>query len=156
MAPSGNGIDGVRIDSGVVAQDVTWRSDGSLPFVVTGQVSVMEGFTLTVLSGFVDQLGGAIIKFAGAGISVNGELAIWASPCQTITLTSFKDDSVGGDTNNDGNASVATPGDWRGIYNGTPVQPNCSALCCALPAPATAAAVAQMQAFAMRADRSGS
>ncbi len=59
---------------------------------------------------------GVIVKFASnVGITVNGSLVADGELGEKIAFTSFKDDEVGGDTNNDGRGSTPTNGDWRGI-----------------------------------------
>jgi len=58
------------------------------------------------------------VKFRGSyfeGIYVYGALEMIGTVGQKIILTSFTDDSAGGDTNNDGSISVPGPSDWDGI-----------------------------------------
>jgi len=74
---------------------------------------------LTISSGAVLTLEqGIIIKFRGSyfdGIYVHGGLSAIATAGQKIIFTSFKDDSAGGDTNNDGSSTVPGGSDWDGI-----------------------------------------
>ncbi len=88
----------------------TWL--GSFMHIVRDDVVVPSGATLTIEPG-------AIVKFeplrrltisAGATLSAQGNLA------QPVVFTSIRDDSVGGDTNRDGDSTVPAPGDWDGVY----------------------------------------
>ena len=76
---------------------------------------------------------GSVIKFRNASLFVQNQGSAiqalgGANPQDQVIFTSFSDDSVGGDTNNDGNSSASAGGDWGGIvlrnFDDTSVRPN--------------------------------
>lgn len=76
---------------------------------ITGNITVAPGSTLTIQPG-------AIIKVNSAQeINIQGTLLALGTAAQPITFTSYRDDSIGGDTNADG-ASVGQRGDWRWLH----------------------------------------
>ena len=77
---------------------------------VSGDLNIADGATLTIPPG-------TILKMEkGASINVNGGTLIAnGTHAAPIIITSIKDDSVGGDTNKDGNSTEPQPGDWRQI-----------------------------------------
>jgi len=92
---------------------------GTLVYTVNGTAVVPAGATVTIQPG-------AILKFyANAGITVQPGAALMAvgTVGQPIYFTSIKDDSIGGDTNGDGAATLPAPGDWGSILiDGAPAS----------------------------------
>jgi len=107
---TGAGINGIEI-GGSINGDKTWNVD-TMPYVITGLL-ISSGATLDINPG-------VIIKFEeGRHIDVEGTLNANGTPDVKIYFTSLLDDSVGGDTNGDGDATIPAGGDWRNIkWNG--------------------------------------
>ena len=81
-----------------------------VPYVVSTDLTVPSAEILTVGPG-------ANIKLdRNASLHVHGVLQAQGSEAQPIILTSFKDDSVLGDSNNDAQRSSPNTGDWGCIY----------------------------------------
>ncbi len=91
-----------------VTEDTVWGPQGS-PYIIENSLSIDAKASLTLLPG-------TIIKFKRAdrygSITVNGQLLALGTPTQRVIITSYKDDTVGGDTNGDGAASTPARGDW--------------------------------------------
>jgi hypothetical protein len=114
-AGNGDGND-IFVWDGSIAADSTFTG-GDLPYVIEGAVAVATGVTLTVQPG-------TIVKFyvdslTHSSLVVDGTLRAEGNSASSIYFTSFKDDSVGGDTNGDGASSSATSGDWDVIQIGS-------------------------------------
>ncbi|MCG2795785.1 MAG: right-handed parallel beta-helix repeat-containing protein, partial [Actinomycetia bacterium] len=77
------------------------------PYILLVDLIIPEGVTLTIEPGVV-------VKALNAGIFVDGTLIAEGASSDRIVMTSYKDDTLFGDTNNDGD-STGSPGDWKGI-----------------------------------------
>ncbi|MCB0190134.1 MAG: hypothetical protein KDE31_37940, partial [Caldilineaceae bacterium] len=93
---------------GEIAANTTWTVSNS-PYTLTCNVTVAAAATLTVEPGVVVKAGSL------DELIIRGGLVAQGTSAQPIVFTSIKDDTHGGDTNGDGNASVPAARDWDGI-----------------------------------------
>ncbi|MEZ5004188.1 MAG: right-handed parallel beta-helix repeat-containing protein [Chitinophagales bacterium] len=116
-----NGSKGIRILEGTLSSNaqLKQRSVAGIPNIAyiigSNNLTISSNAILTVDAGVV-------IKFdyIWSQIIINGGLKLLGTSSDKIILTSIKDDSAGGDTNNDGNSSVPAPSDWYSVvYNST-------------------------------------
>ncbi|MHA2405202.1 MAG: hypothetical protein ACXACH_00450, partial [Candidatus Hermodarchaeia archaeon] len=95
---------GMVSQCGTILSDATWTGGGTV-HTVTCNVIVSAGATLTIEQG-------AIVKFdSGMNLTVNGALRVEGSESDPVYFTSYRDDTIGGDTNGDG-GSTGVRGDW--------------------------------------------
>jgi len=91
-----------------ITQDTVWTASSS-PYVVRENIEIAAGATLTLEPG-------TVIKITdGIGVAVHGSLLALGSADQIISITSYEDDSIGGDSNGNGTSTTPAAGDWRGI-----------------------------------------
>ena len=101
--------------SGTISSDKK-LSRGSV-YRVSGTLTIASGATLTIPAGTVLKMESGATINVNSGATLNAE----GTRAQPIIMTSIKDDSVGGDTNGDGNKTMPQPGDWVkiGVNGGT-------------------------------------
>lgn len=102
--------------NGVIRRSGTWLQVGSMPYVVTGNLTVEKNVTLSLPAGLV-------VKFEdGRSLTIKGGLSL--PPASTalapgdpaaapVVFTSYHDDSFAGDT--DAAALIPGPGSWGSI-----------------------------------------
>jgi len=105
---------GIFVLGGGLVADTTWASDSV--YVVdfyrdqyTKHLTITEGATLIIEPGVV-------AKFEKyARLLVEGDLIAQGTPEEQIVFTSLQDDSHGGDTNGDGDATSPAKNDWGNL-----------------------------------------
>jgi len=78
---------------------------------IIDDLNIASGSVLTLEEGIVIKFTGSYFK----GVFIHGGLNATGTSGERIIFTSIKDDSAGGDTNNDGNSSVPGSSDWNGL-----------------------------------------
>lgn len=104
---SNNGINGVKLDNGTLSGSNSWNNP-DVVYVLSGTIAVSAGATLTIGVGQVIKA----TTNTGDQLQVDGTLIADGTDDEPIIFTSLLDDSIGGDTNNDGASSGGT---WNGI-----------------------------------------
>ncbi len=111
---AGNGSNGIKILEGNLGSDATLKQRdiagiNNIAYIVQ-YLTIQPSSTLIIEPGVV-------IKFFDifSRIYVNGAMIADGMPGENIVFTSLKDDSYGGDTNNDGNLSSPSGGDYETI-----------------------------------------
>ncbi len=94
-----------------ITSNATWETGNVYVLLNDCALIVQAGATLTIQPGVVVKFGAP----NASGLRVNGRLIAQGTANDPITFTSYADDSVGGDTNGDGSATAAVPGDWYGL-----------------------------------------
>ncbi len=104
-----NRAEGVEV-SGAIPKDTVWKR-GSV-IVVKADAIVPTGAMLTIEPGVVVKFRAGESGEGGARLVVEGRLNSLGTPAEPVVFTSERDDTVGGDSNGDGDASKPLPGDW--------------------------------------------
>ncbi|WP_240695693.1 RHS repeat-associated core domain-containing protein, partial [Candidatus Chloroploca sp. Khr17] len=103
-----NGID-AYLAGGTISQPVTWNLNPAYSFFVSSDITVGA-------PGELDILPGTVVKFAQyGGIWVDGSLRAEGTAEAPISFTDWRDDTVGGDANNNGAANGPAANWWRWI-----------------------------------------
>lgn len=88
-----NGVNGMQLEGGTITSNIAW-DDPEVVYYLAYATTVGAGTTLTIAPG-------QIIKPASTFI-VDGKIIADGTPENPIIITAFGDDSLGGDTNNNG------------------------------------------------------
>lgn len=89
---------------GTLEQDSTWTAENV--YVIEDELTIKSGVTLTIEAG-------TIIKARNHGLTIDGTLNTNGTASEPIIFTSLRDDSAGGDT--DDNDSTPRSNDWDNL-----------------------------------------
>jgi RHS repeat-associated protein len=104
-----NAID-VYVDGGTITGDTAWHLKKDYSLYISSSITVAETGSLTVKAGTVVKLNGY------QGIWISGVLDVGGTSSEPVYFTDWRDDTVGGNANKDGNDSAPAAGWWRGIF----------------------------------------
>ena len=112
---AGNGYNGIKILEGELASDAFLKKRdvagiNNIAYIVEN-LTIQQDATLTIQKGVVIKLFNNYYNT----IVIEGALIADATPDEKIVITSLKDDSYGGDTNNDGNSTSPSAGDYGSL-----------------------------------------
>jgi parallel beta-helix repeat protein len=106
---SGNGINGLQIDSGTLGKDLVW-DDSDIVYWLHDDVTVPMGLSLQVDAGQIVKP-----RYTGVELFVDGSLQVNGTSEAPVIFTAATDDTLGGDTNGDADATTPQAGSWGRI-----------------------------------------
>ena len=132
-----NGLNGMEVRAALLDTETVW-DDTDIVHILRGEIQVLQHHTFSGIrlqsnldEGLVVKLDGADAGFTADGVPldiedrIGGTVQIIGQPGFPVILTSLADDTAGAsftpsglpqtDTNNDGDASTPSAGDWRSI-----------------------------------------
>ncbi|MBN1902217.1 choice-of-anchor D domain-containing protein [Candidatus Sumerlaeota bacterium] len=102
--------------SGLISSNQTWKAIDNV-HIITGNITISSGVTLTIEPGVVVKIKPKTgTSWLNLSITVNGTLSAIGTEFNPIYFTSLYDDTIGGDTNGDGNATKPSKDDWQKIF----------------------------------------
>ncbi len=110
---SNNGVNALVLDAGSIVGNRNWTNP-DIVYRTSGKITVPKASTLTVGAG-------QIVKFrffASDELLVDGKLLVQGAADRKVVFTSSRDDSIGGDTDNNG-TTIGFQGDWNAVVFGT-------------------------------------
>ncbi len=90
-------------------QDISGFED--IAYIINADLTISAGSSLTIDPGVIIKF----IDFNDSYFRIDGTLLAQGTEAEPIVFTEIDDDEYGGDTNNNGTATVAEPRNWQGI-----------------------------------------
>jgi hypothetical protein len=108
VSATNNQVNGLVLDGGTLTGNAFWDNP-AIVYQIAATITVPQGKTLTVAPGQVIK-----VPYGNNNLVVSGTLKAAGTAAAPVIFTSYRDDSAGGDTNNDG-TSMGANGDWGSI-----------------------------------------